>query len=144
LSKSINEINVFSLTNTYNWSIDRIGNGKGSLNSVLTPRVAFTPLEPGLLALNAGYFEEDPQKMLPYTFEIRLKPALEAANAIIPKHQYDLIMNILNYFHPIGVEVLTANIRKHVVELDQDPLRAFPFYTYPDFQVPKLPNPINS
>ena len=130
----------------FTWNLNRIGLGNGSFDFVLRPKATFTPRQPGLLDLNINYFENDPSgsSTLPYTFEIRLKPALEAANAIIPKHQYDLIMNILNYFHPIGVEVLTANIRKHVVELDQDPLRAFPFYTYPDFQVPRLPNPINS
>src|SRR6266542_299279 len=130
----------------FTWSLNRIGLGNGSFDFVLRPNATFTPRHTGLLDLNSNYFENDPSgsRTLPYTFEIRLKPQLEAANAIIPKHQYDLIMNILNYFHPIGVEVLTANIRKHVVELDQDPLKAFPFYTYPDFQVPRLPNPINS
>jgi hypothetical protein len=102
---------------------------------VLRPAVAFTPRRPGFLALNFTYLEQDPDSTFPYTFEIRLKPPLEAANAVIPKDQFDLIMNILNFFHPIGVEVATGKIRKHVVEVEQDPQKAFPAYTYPDFRV---------
>jgi hypothetical protein len=44
-------------------------------------------------------------------------------------------MNILNFFHPIGVEIVTGNIRKHVLEVEQDPQKAFPAYTYPDFRL---------
>jgi hypothetical protein len=101
----------------------------------LRPTVRFTPRQPGVVALNITYLEPDPNSTFPYTFEIRLKPQLEAAKAIIPKHQYDLIMNILNFFHPIGVEVVTANIRKRVVEVEQDLKKAFPTYTYPDFRI---------
>jgi hypothetical protein len=135
LSKDVNNINVFSLADNYNWSIGKIGNGRGALDFVLRPKVKFTPIEPGFLALNVTYLEENAQSTFPYTFEIKLKSQLEAANAIIPKYQYDLIMNILNFFHPIGVEVVTGNIRKHVVEIEQDPQKAFPAYTFPDFRV---------
>jgi YVTN family beta-propeller protein len=70
-----------------------------------------------------------------YTFEVRLKPALEAAGAIIRKDQYDLIMNILNALHPIGVEVSTRAIRERVIEVRDDLLDAFPDYTFPNFRV---------
>jgi hypothetical protein len=120
---------------SYNWSSSAIGHGKASFDFVLRPAVKFTPRTPGLLALNITYLEPDPDSTFPYTFEIRLKPALEAANAVIPKDQFDLIMNILNFFHPIGVEIVTAKIRKHVIEVEQDPQKAFPAYTYPDFRV---------
>jgi hypothetical protein len=43
-------------------------------------------------------------------------------------------MNLLNYFHPVGVEVVTANLRQHTREVVQDPQKAFPAYTYPDFR----------
>ena len=135
LSKNVNNIDVFLLTDNYNWSIDKIGNGRASLDFQLRPKVKFDPLEPGFLVLNVTYLEEDALSTFPYRFEIRLTPQLEAANAIIPKHQYDLIMNILNFFHPIGVEVVTGAIRKHVIEVEQDPQKAFPAYTYPDFRV---------
>lgn len=118
----------------FNWSLTRIGNGSGSLDFVLRPAVKFTPRSPGLLALSVTYLEPDPQNTFPYTFEIRLNNALNVPGTIIPKDQYDLLMNVLNYFHPIGVEVLTRNIREHVVELQGNLLNAFPGYTYPDFR----------
>ncbi len=117
----------------YNWSLDAIGDGKGSFASVLRPQVKFTPLEPGFLVLNATYLQPDNQSTLPYTFEIRLKPSLDTSDTKIPKDKYDLIMNILNYFHPIGVEVITKNIRDHVVELQGNLQNVFPEYTYPSF-----------
>jgi len=71
----------------------------------------------------------------PYTFEVRLKPELEAANAIVRKEQYDLVMNILNAFHPVGVEVMTQALRERVVELQGSNLEANPDYTYPNYRV---------
>ena len=119
---------------TFNWSLRRIGNGDGSLDLVLRPKLNFTPSSPGLLALSVTFLEPDAESTFPYTFEIRLKPTLDLPGTIIPKHQYDLLMNVLNYFHPIGVEVVTQNIREHVVEVQGDLLNAFPGYTYPDFR----------
>lgn len=119
---------------SYNWSLDNIGYGRGKFEFVLRPQEKFTPLEPGFLALNVTYLEPDLQSTFPYTFEIKLKDSLNKPETIIPKPQYDLIMNILNYFHPIGVEVQTQNIREHVVEVKGDLLNAFPGYTYPDFR----------
>jgi DNA-binding beta-propeller fold protein YncE len=78
-------------------------------------------------------------RLTPYTFEVRLKPALETAGAIITKAQYDLIMNALNAFHPIGVEVITRAIRERVIEVRQGLLSAFPDYTYPNFRVSNFP-----
>ncbi len=118
----------------YNWSVVPAGCGKGSFDVVLQPGVTFTPQAPGLVALNLSYLERDQQSTFPYTFEVRLKPALDVPATVIPKHEYDLIMNVLNYFHPIGVEVVTTNIREHVVEVKDNLLNAFPGYTYPDFR----------
>jgi hypothetical protein len=122
-------------TGNFNWSLTTVGRGRGTFDFVLRSAVRFTPGQPGPAALNVAYLEQDTNGTFPYTFEIRLKPSLEADNAVIPKHQYDLIMNVLNFFHPIGVEVVTSNLRKHVVEIEQDPTKAFPAYTYPDFRV---------
>ncbi len=120
---------------TYNWSTVNSGNGAGSFDFVLRPAVTFTPKKTGVMALNLTYSEADAAKVTPYTFEIRLKPALDVPGTIIPKTKYDLLMNILNYFHPIGVEVITKNVREHVVEVKDNLLSAFPGYTYPDFRV---------
>lgn len=118
----------------FNWSTRKVGNGDGSMDVVLQAKTKFTPGSPGLLALSVTYLEADPQSTNPYTFEIRLKSALDVPGTNIPKHQYDLLMNVLNYFHPIGVEVVTRNIREHVVEVQGSLLNAFPGYTYPDFR----------
>lgn len=71
----------------------------------------------------------------PYTFQVRLRPELDTPQTVISKDQFDLIMNILNTLHPVGVEVLTAAIRAHVIELQGDQSPANPDYTYPKFRV---------
>jgi hypothetical protein len=71
----------------------------------------------------------------PYTFQVRLRPELDTPQTVISKDQFDLIMNILNTLHPVGVEVITAAIRAHVIELQGDQAPANPDYTYPKFRV---------
>lgn len=134
ISKEGGAIKIYILTGSYNWSVHEIGNGSGEFDFVLRPQVNFTPKKPGLLQLNITYLKQEIQCTFPYTFEIKLKNSLDLPQIIIPKHQYDLIMNILNYFHPIGTEVITRNIREHVVEVRENLLNAFPGYTYPDFR----------
>lgn len=118
----------------FNWNVEKYGYGDGSFDFVLRPKVTFTPTKTGLLALNVTFLEQDAQGTFPYAFEIRLKNTLDVPGTVIPKPQYDLLMNVLNYFHPLGVEVGTRNIREHVVELQGNLLNAFPGYTYPDFR----------
>jgi hypothetical protein len=126
---------VIPLSGTYNWTFNAPAGAAASVDFVLRPKIRLTPQKPGTAALTLLYTEADPNRTLPYTLEIRLKPALDVPGVFIPKHEYDLIMNILNFFHPIGVETATGSIRQHVVEVEQDPQRAFPAYTYPDFRV---------
>jgi hypothetical protein len=53
----------------------------------------------------------------------------------VRKDQYDLVMNVLNALHPIGVEVDTRALRERVVELRGDVLRGVvPGFTFPDFR----------
>jgi hypothetical protein len=118
----------------YNWSLQTMDRGHGSFDFILRPQIQFTPKACGYLALHATYLEQDTKSVLPYTFEIRLNSVLDKPQTLIPKDKYDLLMNILNYFHPIGVEVVTRNIREHVVEVKDNLLNAFPGYTYPDFR----------
>lgn len=120
---------------SYNWSTSQIGNGQGSFDFVLRPTVTFIPKKAGFLQLSLFYSEVDLNSEAPFTFEIRLNDTLNVPATIIPKTQYDLLMNILNYFHPIGVEVITLQVRQHVVEVRENSLNAFPGYTYPDFRV---------
>jgi hypothetical protein len=119
---------------TYNWSTRAIGAGAGSFDTLVRPSARFTPTKPGLLVLALTYVVRDDSRAAPYTFEIRLKPALDAPGTVIPKAQYDIIMNVLDAFHPIGVEVRTDNIRKHVPEIEQDPTKEFPAYSFPNFR----------
>lgn len=118
-----------------NWAIDDIGEGRGSLYPVLRPKSSLTARKAGLIAATVLFVENDPLRTPPYAFEVRLNNDLEAAGKLIPKDQYDVIMNTLNYYHPMGVEVLTRKIREKVVEVRDGLLDAFPGYTYPDFRV---------
>ena len=120
---------------SYNWSTRAIGAGAGSFDTVLRPTAQFTPGQPGPLMLALTYVPSDPSRAAPYTFDIRLKPALDTPGTTIPKAQYDIIMNVLDAFHPIGVEVRTDDIRKHVREIEQDPTKAFPAYSFPNFRL---------
>jgi hypothetical protein len=94
----------------------------------------------GRLEVRAVYARQE--RVDPYTFAVRLRPADPSTAPTIPlqdvtisKEQYDLIMNVLNAFHPIGVEVSTRAIRERVVEVREGLLDAFPDYTYPNFRV---------
>ncbi len=107
------------------------------LSSTTAPQVILSGDRAGPALVRAVYVLRDNTE--PYTFEIRLKPALEALTGpqfvTIRKEQYDLVMNILNAFHPIGVEVMTLPIRERVIEVRDQLLSAFPDYTYPNFRV---------
>lgn len=107
------------------------------LSSTTVPPIDLSAIQAGNLLVRAVYeLRDNPE---PYTFEIRLKPALEvltgAQYITIRKEQYDIIMNILNAFHPIGIEVITRAIRERVIEVRDQLLNAFPAYTYPNFRV---------
>jgi YVTN family beta-propeller protein len=106
---------------------------KAHLNSTTLPQVRLFGDLTGPVLVRAVYLLRN--NAAPYTFEIRLKPNLEAAGVFIRKEQYDLIMNILNAFHPVGVEIITLPIRERVIEVRDQLLSAFPDYTYPNFRV---------
>ncbi|MDR3470659.1 MAG: hypothetical protein P4M09_03055 [Devosia sp.] len=118
----------------YSWTTRTIGVGAGSFDTTLEAKAKFTPNAAGAILLVATYVAPDASRAPPYSFEIRLKPALDVPATIIPKPQYDIIMNVLNAFHPIGVEVRTANLRGHVREISQNTAAAFPAYSFPNFR----------
>lgn len=115
------------------WTVSAAGQAQARLSSTTQPTVTLQGVQAGQVRVAALYLIGD--NPAPYTFEVRLNPALEAANAIMRKEQYDLVMNMLNTFHPIGVEVITRALRTHVVELQDGALDANPDYTYPKFRV---------
>jgi Concanavalin A-like lectin/glucanases superfamily len=74
----------------------------------------------------------------PFTFRVGLRPGLDTPDTVISKDQYDLILNILNALHPVGVEVNTQIIRDHTVEVRGDLAAANPAFTFPKFRVRSL------
>ena len=119
---------------SFNWSVRDTGVGMGSFSSLLQPATRFTPTQAGRLVLVLIQVADDPARAAPYTFEVALKPALDVPATLIPKPQYDIVMNVLDAFHPIGVEVRTDRLRAHVREVEQDPTKAFPAYSFPGFR----------
>ena len=130
---------------TYNWSTRAIGAGAGSFDTLVRPTARFTPSKPGLLVLTLTYVARDDSLAAPYTFEVRLKPALDVPDGVarpgdvialaVVSGDRTHVMNVLDAFHPVGVEVRTDRIRKHVREIEQDSAKAFPAYSFPNFRV---------
>lgn len=69
----------------------------------------------------------------PYAMTVRLRP--ELAGARLSLDDYYLVMNALNTLHPVGVEVLTEQIRSAVIELGSNPSGLDPSFTYPAFRL---------
>jgi YVTN family beta-propeller protein len=116
------------------WVLRLGGAAQAHLSSTTMPQVTVHADRTGAVLARAVYTLQDHND--PYTFAVRLTPALEAdPQTIIRKDQYDLMMNVLNAFHPIGVEVITRAIRERVIEVRAGLLNAFPDYTYPNFRV---------
>lgn len=123
------------------WIARPFGEGRGAFRNASRPDTELRAERAGPLLLRAVASLGDHGP--PYTFEVRLKASLERARARIRKDQYDLLMNVLNLLHPIGVEVRTRRIRERVLEVSDGLLEAFPDYTYPNFRVTG-PSPVPS
>jgi YVTN family beta-propeller protein len=125
------------------WSLRPGGRSQAQLTSTTTPTVGVAAEAAGPLLIRAVY--QWPDHTPPYTFQVGLNPQLRALEqggirVVIRKDQYDLIMNVLNELHPVGVEVDTRIVREHVLELRDSLLDLFPPYTYPDFRA-RVPRP---
>ena len=118
----------------FNWALETDGFANGIFDYSQRFQVKFTPTNPGVITLQQSYFESSSETADPYSFEVRVKEVPGSPAPILSKDQYDLIMNLLNYFHPIGVQVVTENLRQHVKEIRRDERQAFPAYTYPAFR----------
>lgn len=101
------------------------------LMSTTAPTVSVTARVPGRTWVRATLREAGAPG--PYAFEVRLKPAL--AGAHLSRDQYYLLMNALHTLHPVGVEVLTEQLRSAVVELGSAPGGLDPSFTYPAFRL---------
>jgi len=124
---------------------DGIALGDATLSSDVSPHVELTGIAPGGIMLKAFYVQPRAGELVdPYQFRVRVNPQLltqPGATGVIRKDQYDLIMNIVANFHPIGVEVITDELRQHVVEFRLASTETFPTYTYPAYRMrrPFLP-----
>jgi YVTN family beta-propeller protein len=121
------------------WSVRPLGSARARLPSTISPHVDLLADAAGPIAVHVLY--QWPDRTPPYTFEVRFSDRLQALElsgtpVVIRKDQYDLIMNILNELHPVGVEVDTRIIRAHVLELSGSLRDVLPDYTYPDFRMP--------
>jgi YVTN family beta-propeller protein len=127
------------------WVTRAAGRARARLTSTTLPQVQVLGESAGRALVRAVYNMGDRND--PYTFDVRLVPAVAANPAVtISKEQYDLIMNVLNAFHPIGIEVRTEAVRQRVVEVRDDPANSLPDYTYPNFRVrgPSLKRPASA
>jgi hypothetical protein len=125
------------------WATVPFSLGQVTLSSLIKPTVQITGTTPGAALVRALYIRGN--HLQPYQFEVRLNQNLDPqANVTITKDQYDLVMNVLNYFHPLGVEVKTSRLRSHVAELSGLSGDLFPGYTYPVYRNTGLtsPNPV--
>ncbi|MET7782420.1 LamG domain-containing protein [Streptomyces mirabilis] len=114
------------------WASGAPADGLTSWSTTTQPAPRLTGVRAGAVWVQAAYLLGDGPA--PYTFEVRLRPELPA-DTVISKDQYDLIMNILNALHPIGVEVSTLAIRERVIEIRGEALAANPDHTFPKFRV---------
>jgi len=115
------------------WASGTFDTARITIGSSTRPTVRLRADAAGMAWVQASYLVGD--RPVPYTFQVRLRPELDTDATVITKDQHDLIMNILNVLHPVGVEVNTAAIRTHVVELQGGLREANPDYTYPKFRV---------
>ena len=115
------------------WSSGTFDNAAFTLTSSTQPTITLHADSAGMAWVQASYLIGD--KPTPYTFQVRLRPDLDTPDTVITKDQFDLIMNVLNVLHPVGVEVNTAAIRAHVVELQGKLANTNPDFTFPKFRV---------
>jgi hypothetical protein len=134
------------LGETLMWSLTTAPAAEALLTSTTASEVELTAGRAGPLHVKAIYVAQSlppppPRTTAPYTFEVRLTDTLQHdPNVVISKEQYDLVMNVLNAFHPVGVEVITQAIREKVIEVREGLIEVFPAYTFPEFRV-RGPNP---
>jgi hypothetical protein len=122
-----------SATTRLHWSTEPLGPtaGRADVASPALPALQLTGRQAGQIWVQAAFREAGATG--PYAMRVRLTSAVPAG-ATITRDQYDLIMNVVHALHPLGVEVLTRDIRPAVVELAGRP-SLDPDYTYPKFRM---------
>ncbi|MFD3566004.1 LamG-like jellyroll fold domain-containing protein [Streptomyces sp. NPDC058667] len=101
------------------------------------PLCQVTGVAPGRILVRGTYLPVD--GLRPYQCEIMLKPELERklasrSGAVVTKEQYDLILNVLNWFHPLGVECRTERLRA-LAGMGTEEAELLPVHTFPTYHV---------
>ncbi|MEW2175294.1 LamG-like jellyroll fold domain-containing protein [Streptomyces sp. NPDC005406] len=114
------------------WSSTPDDHGVADFAAPTAPVSTVTGVTPGRALIRKTFLRVG--GLRPYQCEIRLKPTLEAGAGSLTKEQYDLILNILNWFHPVGVECRTDRLRL-LAGLTAGGADLFPVYTLPTYHV---------
>ncbi|WP_306311437.1 LamG domain-containing protein [Streptomyces hydrogenans] len=115
------------------WS--SVGHGHGAAEPVTpdAPVCTVAGRAAGRVTIRAGHLPAE--GLRPYQCEVRLKDTLESKpGAAVTKEQYDLILNVLNWFHPLGVECRTDRLRA-LAGLDPEGPDRPSRYTFPTYHV---------
>ncbi|MDJ0343465.1 LamG domain-containing protein [Streptomyces sp. H10-C2] len=122
------------------WATGAFGTAHATLDSLTQPTTTLRGDTAGIAWVQASYLLGD--LSAPYTFRVGLRSELDRPDTVITKDQYDLILNILNALHPVGIEVNTRIIRDHTIEVRGDLAAANPDFTYPKFRVRSVLPPL--
>ncbi|WP_393062897.1 LamG-like jellyroll fold domain-containing protein [Streptomyces sp. LN549] len=115
------------------WSSTPEGHGTAEPATPDAPVCRVVGRVPGRVSIRATYLPGE--GLRPYQCEVRLKPTLESqAGVAVTKEQYDLILNVLNWFHPLGVECRTDRLRT-LAGLDPEEAERPRLYTFPTYHV---------
>ncbi|UZJ33141.1 LamG-like jellyroll fold domain-containing protein [Streptomyces endophytica] len=122
------------------WSVTSSGHGRVEASSLAKPVSRVRGRAPGAVLVRAGYLTVGGPK--PYQCEVRLNQELDDTGAELGKDRYDLVLNILNWFHPLGVEFRTERLRSHVREFaGTTAADLLPAYTFPTYHRADQPRP---
>ncbi|MER5276502.1 LamG-like jellyroll fold domain-containing protein [Streptomyces sp. NPDC002809] len=115
------------------WSSTPDGNGAAEPATPGAPVCEVVGRVPGRVSIRTTYLPGE--GLRPYQCEVRLKPSLESKpGAAVTKEQYDLILNVLNWFHPLGVECRTDRLRS-LAGLDPEETERPRLHTFPTYHV---------
>ncbi|WP_306326772.1 LamG-like jellyroll fold domain-containing protein [Streptomyces venezuelae] len=115
------------------WSVVPYGHGTAEPVTPHAPVCGVLGRTPGRGMIRAAYLPGE--GLRPYQCELRLKTELESnPDAAVTKEQYDLILNVLNWFHPLGVECRTDRLRA-LADLDPEGAERPRLYTFPTYHV---------
>ncbi|MFE5518400.1 LamG-like jellyroll fold domain-containing protein [Streptomyces virginiae] len=119
------------------WSFLPEAHGAADPSSSGAPLCRVTGVAPGRILVRGTYLPVE--GLRPYQCEIALRPDLERKVAslrgpVVTKEQYDLILNVLNWFHPLGVECRTERLRA-LAGIGAEEAEPLPVHTFPTYHI---------